>query len=107
MIRRSSTGAGLLDNGPPGSVRAPLTLFFGEQDPAGNAQLCLEGMGDYLSKDSQVFVLPGYGHWLPTEGNGGELLAKLIKFRLEKDSKGSVQELVQSVAPAVKCVVSR
>jgi len=83
LSRRSSSGAGLFEDGPPGFLRAPVTVVYGKKDPAFEPRLALEGMSDYLTKNSQVVVLEEGGHWLPVERIGADMLKRIVKWALE------------------------
>lgn len=78
--RRSSAGAGLFESGPEGSLKAKVTVLWGGKDPAGEARVALEGIEDYMSRGSQVLVLPGTGHWIPLEKDGKVVLEEVIKW---------------------------
>ncbi|KAF2199530.1 alpha/beta-hydrolase [Delitschia confertaspora ATCC 74209] len=83
--RHSGTGVGLFDEGPPGALKTAATIVYGRNDPAFDPQLCLEGISDYLTKDSQVVFLEKGGHWLPSEEEGREVLERLIIWSLEDE----------------------
>ncbi|KAF2503318.1 putative alpha/beta fold family hydrolase [Lophium mytilinum] len=81
--RRSSSGAGLFEDGPPGSLQAPVTVVYGKKDPAFEQRLALEGISDYLTKRSQIVVLEKGGHWLPVEKAGADVLEQIVLWALE------------------------
>jgi pimeloyl-ACP methyl ester carboxylesterase len=80
--RRSSSGTGLFDNGPPGSLKAPVTVVYGRLDPAFEPRLVLEGIADYLPRASQVVILEKGGHWLPVEQVGADVLEQIVRWAL-------------------------
>ncbi|KAF2817334.1 putative alpha/beta fold family hydrolase [Mytilinidion resinicola] len=83
LSRRSSSGTGLFEDGPPGSLQAPVTLVYGKKDPAFERRLALEGISDYLTKQSQVVVIEEGGHWLPVEKIGADALEQIVIWALE------------------------
>lgn len=76
--RRSSSGAGLFDQGPPGALKAPATIVYGREDPAFSPKLVLSGLSDYLVKGSRVLVVEKGGHWLPFEKVGARVLERVV-----------------------------
>ncbi len=80
MRRRSSSSASsaLFSDHYKGALRAPATILWGERDQACSKVICLDGIGDYLAKDSEVTLLPRSGHWTPIEQQSREALAKVI-----------------------------
>ena len=80
MRRRSSSSASsaLLSEIYKGALRAPATILWGEKDQACTKAICLDGIGDYLAKDSEVTLLPRSGHWTPIEQESRGALAKVI-----------------------------
>ncbi|KAL5413517.1 hypothetical protein PMIN03_003728 [Paraphaeosphaeria minitans] len=77
------SGAGLFDDGPPGALKAPATIMYGADDPAFESRLVLDGVGDYLAKDSQVVVLEDSGHWLPLEELGSNAIEEVIAWSMD------------------------
>lgn len=82
MRRRSSSSASsaLLTDMYKGALRAPATVIWGEKDQACRRPICLDGLGDYLAKDSEVTLLPRSGHWTPIEKESRGALAKVISM---------------------------
>ena len=80
MRRRSSSSASsaLLTDMYKGALRAPATMIWGEKDQACRRPICLDGIGDYLAKDSEVTLLSRSGHWTPIEHESRGALAKVI-----------------------------
>ncbi|OCL12390.1 abhydrolase domain-containing protein 9 [Glonium stellatum] len=88
--RRSSSGAGLFENGPAGSLKARATVVYGKKDPAFESKLTLEDISDYLTKGSQVVVLNEAGHWVPIEKDSAEVLEEVVGWALEGE-EGSLK----------------
>jgi pimeloyl-ACP methyl ester carboxylesterase len=78
--RRSSSSASsaLLNSTLKGVLNAPATVLWGMEDVAMTREVCLDGLGDYLAKDSEVVLLPRSGHWTPLEPDSRAALAKVI-----------------------------
>lgn len=77
------SGTGLFDDGPPGAFKAPATMIYGSGDPAFDSRLVLDGVGDYLAKDSQVVVLEDSGHWLPLEELGSNAIEEVVAWAID------------------------
>ena len=61
--RRSSSAATLFDTGPKGSLKAPTTLIWGEDDIALESAIALEGYQDFFAvRHSQVIQVSQCGH---------------------------------------------
>lgn len=88
---RSNSGAGLFEDGPPGALKVPATIIYGGFDPAFERRLALDGMGDYLTRASQVLMLEKGGHWLPTEERGAEIIEDVAAWALGGEH-GSLKE---------------
>lgn len=91
-LRRTSSGAGLFDDGPEGVLKANSTIIWGKEDVALEQHLCLDGISDYLVYNSQVVVLPRSGHFTPTEPESSLALEKAVEWAVkgEKEDLGSV-----------------
>lgn len=89
---RGGSSAGLFDDGPFGALKAPATMIYGLDDPAFEKRLALDGIGDYLTRDSQVLTLKGAGHWLPLEQNGSNLIEHVVIWAFTRE-----QRLLESV----------
>lgn len=105
-LRRTSSGAGVFDEGAPGVLKASSTLLWGQQDIALDQNICLDGIADYLVKGSQVVMLPETGHWTPIEVEGRAAITKAIQWAVEGE-KGDVSAAIQTVYPGAKVVASR
>ncbi|KAJ4360760.1 uncharacterized protein N0V89_001327 [Didymosphaeria variabile] len=91
--KRGSGGsrAGLFDDGPPGALKAPATIVYGADDPAFESRLALDGIADYLAKDSQVVVLEESGHWLPLEELGSSAIEEVVGWAMGGE-QGALKE---------------
>lgn len=78
--RRSSSSASsaLFSEHYKGSLRAPATILWGENDQAVMKSVCLDGIGDYLAKGSEVILLPRTGHWTPVEKGSRAAFAQVL-----------------------------
>ncbi|KAF2194947.1 alpha/beta-hydrolase [Zopfia rhizophila CBS 207.26] len=84
---RFGSGAGLFEDGPPGSLKAPATVIYGKMDTAFEPKLCLGGIGDYLVNRSQVVILEKGGHWLPFEEQGIKVLEAVTAWAVEGEKE--------------------
>lgn len=105
-IRRSNSGAGLLDEGTPGALQASSTVFWGKEDIALNPQICLDGMADYLVADSQVVMLTESGHFTPIEQESRVALIKAVEWAIHGE-KGDIGAAIQECYPSAKVVARR
>jgi pimeloyl-ACP methyl ester carboxylesterase len=95
--RSSSTSSTLFIEHYKGSLHAPVTILWGQRDLACSQAICLDGIGDYLARDSEVVLLPRTGHWVPVEREGREVLARVLDYFVVGDRiVGSVGEMVRS-----------
>lgn len=86
--RRSSVSNGSLFTDPyKGSLKAPSYIIWGEKDQACGKAMCLDGLADYLTKDSEITLLPRSGHWTPVQRESRAVLAKVITLCAGKDAK--------------------
>lgn len=83
----SVSGAGLFDDGPRGALKAPATIIYGIDDPAFESRLALDGVNDYLAKDSHTIILEDSGHWLPLETKGSRVIAEVASWALRNDPR--------------------
>ena len=96
--RSSSSGSSGFFNGVvKGALHAPATIIWGEKDQACSKAICLDGIGDYLAKDSEVTLLPRAGHWTPVEVESRAALARVIAFYATNKPVLSVTKLVDEV----------
>lgn len=91
-LRRTSSGAGLFDDGPEGVLKASSTVIWGKEDIALEPQLCLDGIADFLVHDSQVVTLPRSGHFTPTERESRRALERAVEWAVkgEREDIGAV-----------------
>ncbi|ETN40628.1 uncharacterized protein HMPREF1541_04905 [Cyphellophora europaea CBS 101466] len=101
--RRSSSSAssGLFTPQITGLLHAPATVLWGLKDRACGKQICLDGMGDYLAKDSEIVLLPRSGHWTPLEPDSRVALARVVGMYAESQenavARASVTKFVGEV----------
>jgi pimeloyl-ACP methyl ester carboxylesterase len=86
--------ARILDDGPPGALKASTTVVWGQKDHALTRELCLDGISDYLPQRSQVVELPDSAHWTPMEQEGRVALVKVTEWAVngEREDIGAVVE---------------
>ncbi len=85
--RRSSLSNSLFADQYKGSLHAPSYILWGEKDQACSRPLCLDGLGDYLGRDSEITLLPRSGHWTPVEKNSRAALATAVALFAGRDAK--------------------
>jgi len=89
--------------GAKGALKTPSTIFWGKKDIALHTAICLDGMSDFIPKDSQVILLPNSGHFTPIEPESREALTKAIQWAIEGEqgdigavlSKSSVEVIAR------------
>lgn len=82
LHRRSSSSASsaLFTDAYNGSLKAPCTILWGDKDVAVGRAICLDGIGDYLARGSEVILLTRTGHWTPVEKEGRAALSKAMSL---------------------------
>jgi hypothetical protein len=98
--RRRSSSSGIFEPAHAGSLRAPATIIWGQKDQACTQRICLDGIGDYLAKRSQVVLLPRTGHWTAVEKESRIALGKVVEWYIDGgdvDGKGDVAKVVKQV----------
>jgi pimeloyl-ACP methyl ester carboxylesterase len=109
--RRSSTStsSSIFPDVYKGALRAPTTILWGEKDQACTKRVCLEGIGDYLAKDSEVILLPRSGHWTPVEPESRAALARIIGFYAsgKGEKEGSVVKYANEVYEGATLMVKK
>jgi hypothetical protein len=98
--RRRSSTSGIFEPAHTGSLRAPATILWGQKDQACTQRICLDGIGDYLAKGSQVVLLPRTGHWTPVEKESRIAFGRVIEWYVDGgdiDGKGDVVSVVKRV----------
>ncbi|KAL4769322.1 hypothetical protein BDW60DRAFT_218916 [Aspergillus nidulans var. acristatus] len=95
--------ARILDDGPPGALKASTTVVWGQKDHALTRELCLDGISDYLPQRSQVVELPDSAHWTPMEQEGRVALVKVTEWAVngEREDIGAVVEACYPKATTV------
>lgn len=74
----SSTSSALFTPQVKGMLHAPATMLWGEKDPALSRAMCIDGLSDFLSRDSEVILLPRSGHWTPLEPESKAAIARVV-----------------------------
>lgn len=105
-LRRTSSGAGLFDDGPQGVLKANATVIWGKEDIALEPQLCLDGMADYLVQNSQVVLLPRSGHFTPMERESRVALEKTVEWTV-KGEREDIGAVVQACYPKAAVTVRK
>ena len=95
-LRRMSSGAGYLEDQYAGALKAPATVLWAEEDIALSEKVMLQGIGDFLAKDSQVVMLPKTGHWPQIEVRSRVAFEEMLKW-VVMGEQGDVVEKVQGV----------
>ncbi|EED20086.1 alpha/beta hydrolase, putative [Talaromyces stipitatus ATCC 10500] len=104
-IRRKSSHSGVFDEGPEGSLKAKATIVWGMEDVALNPHLNLDGIADYLSRDSQVVTLPRAGHHTPVEKESRLALQKVVEWAVAGE-EGDVGSVAKAVYPGAVVTVT-
>ncbi|CAG8888183.1 unnamed protein product [Penicillium egyptiacum] len=104
--RLASTGGGLFDEGPPGTLKASTTIFWGKDDIALDQRICIDGMSDYLVQGSQIILLPRTGHWTPIERESGAALTKAVEWAAQGE-EGDIGTAIAGSYPGVQVTFSR
>ena len=108
--RSSSTSSGAIFGGEMyrGSLHAPTTILWGQKDQACTQALCLDGIGDYLPRGSEVVVFPKTGHWFPVERQSRDVLAKVLEhFVVKGNVSEPVGQLCKEAYPGATVVVRK
>ena len=95
--RRQSSGAPLFDERYSGALKAPVTVVWGQRDPVLKQEFCLDGITDYLAKDSQVVMLPRTGHWTVTELEGRVAIQRVIEWAVQGEKVEDLDNVVKDV----------
>ncbi|KAF2712839.1 alpha/beta-hydrolase [Pleomassaria siparia CBS 279.74] len=104
--KKRSSGAGLFDDGPLGALNAPATFVMGSRDPAFERSMSLDGMVDYLTRDSQVLTVEG-GHWLPHEEMGSKVIEDCVEWALGGEEQALKKHLREETNVSVKFLVEK
>lgn len=100
--RTSSASSTLFSEICAGSLKAPTTIIWGKKDYALSHAICLDGIGDYLTRDSQVLMLPNTGHWTPIEKGSREILREILEYLVQNGDieKKNLQDIVKQTYPS-------
>lgn len=96
-----------------GSLHAPSTILWGQKDQACSQVICLDGIGDYLARDSEVILLPRTRHWTPVEGEARKALARILELLISQKvgqgalSLGEVEKAVKQVYEGATVMVRK
>lgn len=93
--RRSSAAPALFDSRPDGALKTQATILWGSKDPAGEAKVILQGVSDYLTRGSQVFLLEKAGHWMPVEARAKAIVEQVVEWAVSGE-KGKLKDVVCS-----------
>ncbi|KAJ5309724.1 uncharacterized protein N7443_002185 [Penicillium atrosanguineum] len=105
-VQRTSSGAGLFDEGAPGVLKASSTVFWGKLDIALDPTICLDGMADYLVGDSQIVMLPRSGHFTPIEVESRAALETAVQWAVQGE-KEDIGVAVQRTYEDAKVIARR
>lgn len=99
--RTSSASSTLFAESCVNSLKAPATIVWGKKDRACLEPICLDGVGDYLTPDSQVLMLPNTGHWTPVEKGSRETLKKIFQRLVQSGDleKEDLREIAKETHP--------
>lgn len=100
--RTSSASSTLFSESCAGSLKAPATILWGKKDVACSEPICLDGIGDYLTRDSQVLMLPNTGHWTPIEKGSREVFQRVLERLVQTGdlAKKDLQNIVKDTYPS-------
>lgn len=101
--RSSSASSAMFGDLVKGSLHAPTTILWGVQDVACSQAICLDGIGDYLARDSEVILLPRTNHWPPVEGESRKALSRLLEIYVNQQP-GTPNVSLETAEEAVKQV---
>ncbi|KAJ6144435.1 hypothetical protein N7470_008330 [Penicillium chermesinum] len=102
----SEHGATGLDEGLPGSFKAPATVFWGEKDIALEKAICLDGIIDFTSANSQVVLLPESGHFTPVELESRAAFLRTVQWFIDGE-QGDVGTAIQEVYPSARVLAQK
>lgn len=100
--RTSSASSTLFSESCANSLKAPATILWGRKDRACSEPICLDGIGDYLTRDSQVLMLPNTGHWTPIEKGSREVFKRALERLVQSGDlmKKDLQNIVKDTYPS-------
>ena len=100
LRRRRPSSSGIFEPALAGSLKTPATIIWGQKDQACTQRVCLDGIGDYLAKGSQVVLLPRTGHWTAVEKESRAALGSVIEWYADGgdlEGRGDVAAVVKEV----------
>jgi len=105
--RRSSSGVGLFDDGPAGSLKAATTVIWGKGDVAIENSIAIEGMRDFFgTKSSQLVIISRCGHWVPVEKQGIPVFEEVLEWSITGE-KGSLKDRLSDNFPLANIMCER
>jgi pimeloyl-ACP methyl ester carboxylesterase len=105
--RRSSSGVGLFDTGPEGSLKAPTTVIWGKRDVAIENSIAIEGIRDFFGcKSSHLIMIQKCGHWTPVEKQGAPVFEEVIAWAAGGEV-GSLKERLGDDYPLASITTER
>ena len=107
--RSSSASSTLFSETCAHSLKAPATIIWGNLDVACYQPICLQGIGDYLSLDSQVLMLPNSGHWTPIEKESRETFKAILERLVQRGdlTKSDLRQIVKETYPGAFVGIDR
>lgn len=107
--RTSSASSALFSEPCAGSLKAPATIIWGKKDLACTEPICLDGIGDYLSRGSQVLMLPKTGHWTPLEKASRKTLQSILERLVQNGEleKRDLQEVIKTTYPGALVTIDK
>ena len=99
--RHSSASSTLFSEIHADSFKAPTTLIWGKNDHACTEAICLNGLSDYLARDSQVLMLPDSGHWTAIERASRDILKRILECLVQSGDieKKDLQKIAEEKYP--------
>jgi len=103
---RSNSAGGLFDDEPKGSLKAKTTIVWGLMDQAIDQKIALQGIGEYMTRGSQVVVLPRTGHWTPNERAGSRAFEKVVEWAAGGE-KGNLGHMINEVYEGARITIEK
>lgn len=92
--------------GRPGVFKAPVTVFWGEQDIALEQAICLQGISEFITADSQVVLLPQSGHFTPIEVESRAALLRTTQWFIDGE-QGEAGAAIKKVYPTAQVLAQK
>jgi len=105
--RSSAASRALFREQYKGALHAPATVLWGQKDQACGQAMCLDGICDYLAKDSEVVLLPKSGHWTAVEHESRGAIAQIVAMYVAKGMVSDATAAVQEVYEGAKLYGAR